>query len=582
MTTNRYRLSAQNAFPLAALVFLAALGIRLVGAGDGSIHIDEYYTILAARSYAVEGVPRIWDGVYPRALGFTAIVAASLSVFGDSLLAARLPSLLAGSLLVALAFLWLRREAGVTAGWLVALLLALSASAIDIAQFSRFYALHATLFFICAVAVYGLVTPGDKPRTPALLAAAAVALASAAGALHLQETTGIGLLAIAVWTLPALALRRDVRARVRGQLVPAWVLAGVVVLFALGLALFTGLADRLADVYARYRWTALWNEGHRDNSFFYLRQLAHALPVLFYLFPAAALVALARAPRVTSFCLVVSTVALLLHSFAGMKDMRYIHYLWPLLLAPWAIAGAALVGPLRQAAGLAWSHARAAWSASSVAAGTAGKQASSPLLRIATGGALALTVAAVLIGNREYRPLRTLPLAVAAELGVGEAAHASQARALAREQSLAALREVVDAGGYLATSSELHALWYLGRFDLVVHTSRLHDFAPGQEFARDPRTGGLVISEADSLARVMSCQPSGTLLVWGGDWGRADALKPEVADLAEATMREAALPAGLHVRAFQWRSDPAVKTPCAPPLKHERAAPLAQRPERGL
>ena len=72
----------------------------------------------------IDGVPRIGDGVYERAQLFTMIVPWFFQQFGESLVVARLPSAIAGSLLVIAVYVWTRSVPEV---WLLGLLLCLVA-----------------------------------------------------------------------------------------------------------------------------------------------------------------------------------------------------------------------------------------------------------------------------------------------------------------------------------------------------------------------------------------------------------------------------------------------------------------------
>lgn len=508
------------------VVLLLALAIRLVGGGSPPVLHDELYTILAARSYAADGTFQIWQGEYARAPGFTALTGWFMAAFGDSLLSARLPSIFAGALLVAAGFLWLHGIAGATAAWSFAALLALSGFALHVSQFARFYALHGLLFWLGAIAVYAFLS---RPLRLASCAILALGVAALAAAYHLQTATLIGLVGLALWILLEGVRRPDVR-RLFGR-ASLWVVAAG----ALGaLWLFSDLPGWLAAAYADFRWVALWNAALVDYRRFYVHQFAGNLPLLFYLFPFALLLALARAPRPTLFCLTVAGSALLLHSFAGMKAQRYVYYTYPFLFAIWGIAAASL-RPLFE-----------------------------PVLPSSRRAAAALVVSfcalIALLGNPDYQGLRRLPATIAAELsGQGPSAVALRSQRETQE----ALRKLIDPGELLITSNELQTIYFLGRYDLLLGASRLDEFAPGKEFGRDPRTGGPVISTPASLSKVLACYGQGSVLVWGNDWRISHAVSPEVSDLIEAETKEVKLPGSLKVRAFRWQHEPTGGPDCA-------------------
>lgn len=560
----------------ALTVLLAALGVRLLGASDAPMIPDEYYTILAARSYAAEGVPRIGGGEYVRAPAFTALVASSLTLFGDSLLAARLPSIVTSALVVMIAFLWLRREAGPAAGWLLALLLALSASAIGVAQFSRFYALHALLYLVCAFATYELLKPlaehaawrGREGWRRVLLAA--IGLACVLAAAYLQDITIIGLIALAVWAATIVIARPSLRSRAVRWLTPSALLVAAVGLIAA--AILVDLPARLAALYDSYRWAALWAVENQDRARFYVHGLARELPLLLYTFPIAVVIALARAPRPAFFCIAVCAVALLLHSFAGMKAMRYIQYIWPLLLAPWAIAGAELLHAVARAATAVVQRTASAWPGlARLRPAAAGSMAAA-----AGGIAVAAAVTVALAGNPDLQLVKTLPVVVAAAFDAGPVAREARERRREEQRAVAAIRELVEQPGPFITSSDLLALWHVGRFDYELRAGRLREFKPGREFDRDPRTGAIVISEPASLARVMACHPAGTLVIWPQDWRRPARVPPAAADYIEAHMQAVPLPGTYGARAFRWDDSTARNVFCPPPLARQGRAATAR------
>ena len=141
--------------PVVLLFFLSVV-IGAIGL-DHLPRNDELYTLLAARGWLIDGVPRIADGVYDRAQLYTILVAQFLRVFGESLAVARLPSLIAGSLLVVAVFVWTRSVAGNLAAWIAALFVCLSPLTIQMSQYARFYTLFGLLFWLGAVGIYALV-----------------------------------------------------------------------------------------------------------------------------------------------------------------------------------------------------------------------------------------------------------------------------------------------------------------------------------------------------------------------------------------------------------------------------------------
>jgi len=94
---------------LALLIFVAAW-LRFAGLGEVSLHGDEETMGLAVRGILEQGLPYIPSGMfYPRGLTQLYLMAASVTVFGESEWALRLPSVLCGIALVPIAFLLGRR-----------------------------------------------------------------------------------------------------------------------------------------------------------------------------------------------------------------------------------------------------------------------------------------------------------------------------------------------------------------------------------------------------------------------------------------------------------------------------------------
>src|SRR5687768_5411283 len=90
-----------------ALLGCLALAVRLPNL-DHAAELDELYHFFAAQSWLAEGQLRVAEGVYARTALFTIFLAQWLGIFGENLVVARLPSLIAGTALVVLVFLWTR------------------------------------------------------------------------------------------------------------------------------------------------------------------------------------------------------------------------------------------------------------------------------------------------------------------------------------------------------------------------------------------------------------------------------------------------------------------------------------------
>jgi 4-amino-4-deoxy-L-arabinose transferase-like glycosyltransferase len=514
-------------------LFLGALLLYCVNLDDGLTVHDELHHILAARSLLETGEPRIADGLYSRALLHTWLVAQSLRLFGDTLFAARLPSVVPMALLVMVLFVWLRASAGTAAAWTAAVLFAVSPYAVDYAQFVRFYALQMLAFLLAALALQkALQGSGGAPRR---LALALAGLALLALAVEFQETTLIGVGGLAVWAVLALGLPwlADPAVPQRRKRAVLALLAGV------GLAGLLGLwaTGQLETLWYRYRTTPLFNQPAADQFWYY-----HAWFLLYYpaLWPATgllALLALATAPRPALLALAVFATAFLVSSFAAAKAQRYLAYALPFLFALWGI-GLAALGPAVRS-GLT-KLARGLGPALGIA-GRAGQ-------RLGTG-LVALAFLVLVLANPAW--LRTVSLLTDVTIPPEEP-HVRWRLAVPVLAPLLAEAEVV------LTTSELETLYHLGRYDLLISGSRRSElpFHERHELGIDPRTGRPVLAEAATLARVMDCAASGIILSVAHQWSRTFQADAAVKGLVEARAEPVPLPPRSRVLAWTWTQPP--------------------------
>ena len=517
--------------PLAVL--LGAVLLYCVNLDDGLTVHDELHHILAGRGLLETGEPRIADGLYSRAFLHTWLVAQSLRLLGDTLFAARLPSVVPMALLVMVLFVWLRATAGSAAAWTTALLFAVSPYAVDYAQFVRFYALQMLAFLVAALALQrALLDPGGVLRRIALSLAA---LALLALAVELQETTLIGVGGLAVWAALAVGLPwladPGVPRRRRLALLAALALLGLVALLGLW------ATGQLEALWYRYRTTPLFNQPTAGQFWYY-----HAWFLLYYpaLWPATgllALLAVTAAPRPALLALAVFATAFLASSFAAAKAQRYLAYALPFLFVLWGIGLAAAWPALRSGlAGLARGL--------GPALGLAGAAAQ----RLGTG-LVALAVLFLVLANPAW--LRTVSLLSDVTIPPEEP-HVRWSLAVPTLAPLLAEAEVV------VTTSELETLYHLGRYDLLISASRRSElpFHERRELGIDPRTGRPVIAEAATMARVMDCAASGIVLSVAHQWSRTFQADTAMKALVEARAQPVPLPARSRVLAWTWAQPP--------------------------
>jgi 4-amino-4-deoxy-L-arabinose transferase-like glycosyltransferase len=503
-----------------ALLLLAlALLIRLLGAALAPLQFDELYHLLAARSWLADGSVSIGDGAYTRTRLYTVLVACGMKLFGDSPFGARMPAVLAGALLVPAVFLVVRRQGGVLAAWAAALLVCCASYAIGIAQFARFYALHALLFWIGAALLFDLVT-GERRGWLWRGALAGVALL---GALYLQITTAIGLLALFGWAIAALGVRHVDRLR-RFSL--GTLIGGAVLLLLLaGFAGFL-LWDQIRGFIHDFRGVSLWAAHRRGDIAFYHHWFGDQMALLWFLFPVAAALAFLRNRAFTLFCLSIVLVGFGLFSLAGMKSDRYVFYLFPFMMALWGLAIATLAPAVWAVANRIAEH------------------------RLIAGAVIGICLLAALAGNAMFVDTGKQLAREAVLLKRDPAALAATPDPPWPEQR-AALARALPRGTVLVTTDELRTLYYLGHYQLLLNRSRLDEVPGRREFAPDPRTGRPVIGTLAALRRLVECRADGAVLVAPEQWAEGPALGEDVRAYLATSMQPSALG---EMRLFRWRT----------------------------
>ena len=521
--------------PVALLFFLSVV-IGSIGL-DHLPRNDELYTLLAARGWLIDGVPRIADGMYDRAQLYTIIVAQFFGVFGESLIVARLPSLIAGGLLVVAVFLWTRSVAGSLAAWIAALFVCLSPLNIQMSQYARFYTLFGLLFWLGAVGIYALVEKRHRWWMSLLIAAgSAVCLALA---VHLQSLAMMGLIGLCVWL--GLALIVPWLWSQRHRPLRLWLTTGsaaIAVIIAGGLAIQSGLA---AELWAQYRYAPLHAAPRRSIIWFYQLGLIERYPTLWPIFPFTALLALAARPRPALFCCCVFAPAFALLSLAAMKHFNYIFFVLPFLFVIWGISLASVIDGL--------------WRWIMQVTDRALAQAAPdlrrrPLTWVLIAGSLLFLV----VSNGA--PARTLLKPFGISLQADET---SNNWAPVKE----ALAPWLEQAAVVLTPNDLYALYYLGGYDVAVNPNLLSEMPDDAEFSLDPRTGRPVIATAASLRLLIDCYSEGLYVADEKThpltWGRTEELNETI----RSEMMPIDLPDQWRIFAFRWEHPEGTEQPAA-------------------
>lgn len=136
-----------------ALIMLVGALLRFWRLGALGLIVDEGYQALAVQGILDHGLPELDSGLlYTRSFIFLYLQALSNAVFGLNEFAMRFPAALFGVATIPLAYWFGRSLIGVRAGWLLAVLFALSAWEIEYARYARFYTLFQGLYMIGLVA----------------------------------------------------------------------------------------------------------------------------------------------------------------------------------------------------------------------------------------------------------------------------------------------------------------------------------------------------------------------------------------------------------------------------------------------
>jgi hypothetical protein len=494
---------AGGAVALGAAVLVVLMARDLL---DHAPLYDELLHVLAARGLNATGAPEIADGVYTRASLFTALVAASIATFGDTLAVARLPSLCGAALLLALVGHFVTRRAGLVAGAVAAITLCLLPQTLQLAVFVRFYTWHALVVAAMAMLAFEAATPGGSHLRRTLCIVGALLLLPVGW--HLQPSTAIALACVIAGAGAVLVM--DHWRHVAPFLRRHWIACAVAVTLAGAALLYIAQA---AGLLAMFREVPVWAAWAADKKLYYVQRLAGELPLLWPLFPVAVLLALRSSPRLAVFCVVVFASGLLVHSIAASKHVRYVYYLMPFAAVVVGLAAASLFG--RQ---------------------------DRPLRLLGMVALVGVTLSLSAEGQRLARVLagrlpavEALPYLVEPDWTPVEAALSA------------------DAGGTdrIVTSNAMKALYHMGRSDYELNASIVPETLSRTEFGIDPRTGRPAISTAMSLARVVSGRGVTLVVLEAESLGRATHVPVEVVAWLDARCEARATGAAAGIRT--WR-----------------------------
>ena len=480
---------------------------------------DELLHVLAARGVVATGEPVILDGAYRRAELFTRLVALVYEWRGESLWAARLPALLSGMVLMLLTGAWVTRHAGFLAGATASVLLAATATTIELSAFARFYTLHALVIFVLYVSAFNACAPDNSRRVKVLWSLLALAAVPLAG--HLQKSTLIGVGASAAGVVSLIALDRWIALRAAFKRRPGTFLLATVGLAIVGVMLARRFGiDNLAEA------APLWAAGRSDDVGFYIGMLGREWPLFWALIPLGALAAITEFRRFGLFCTVVALAAIAVHSVAAAKAMRYVYYAMPFLCA---VVGCGVAVSVK------------------LLGGWIGKLRGVNHSGWATVAAI-LLIAAVVANSQEAR--------LAARFLTGKASWTDLAMFASEADWSAAvpvLRAHLGRDSTLVVSSAVKGVYYLGDYDYELNASTVLESESLQEFGLDRRTGRQVIGTRGSLAQVLDRSRQTLLVVDADKVGKASGVSVDVVELIASRCAVLEVPAESRVRAWTCR-----------------------------
>lgn len=515
-----------------AVVFSLALFLFSINL-DRPPHPDELHHALAAQHLLETGVPSIAEGEYRRGMLHTWLVAISYEIFGEELASARIPPVLIMALVASVLFVWVRREAGELAAVISAALFILSPFTVEIAQFSRFYALQILYFLFGSIcAFYSLAAEISVARRVVLSGLAAALLALA----YMQQvTTLFGIVGVAGWTTGVVVQKAlfDTSAN------NAWkkVLAVSVVAAALLVVILATQTEILDWVLRSYRRASLFNIHLRNEFWFYFVRFFLFYPTLWSLIGLLTVFAVVQSPRLAWFVIAIFGISFLLISFAGSKAMRYFSFALPFLAVIWGVGLAYCFVPLSR-----FLEATRVELVSSLSLPERlGKRVATALLVIA------LTL--IVIVNPFW--LRTATV-------IGDVALPYDKPVTDWAAAREALAPWVTGADIMITTEELGAIYYLGRSDVRFSPSKIRELAPDQrkEFGIDYRTGRPIITKPESLERLIECFSRGIVVGPIEHWGEPTLIYDAEQAVIMRYARPVEVPEESHLYAWGWEREP--------------------------
>jgi hypothetical protein len=458
------------------------------------------------------------------------MVAACMALFGQTLPVARIPALLAGSILIGVVFVWLRLNGERMAGWLAAILITMDPLLIQLSQIVRFYTLQHLAFLLGSIGVFVLLYHRRSTITKSITFCLTVATLLLACILQPVSVFGLGGLllfaAAAIYWMKIRHLRRKVQ---------QWIaLTGGAISCAV--IVYAYKAGLIAEFIAKMNYADLWAAASVDNPRFYYAMLYTNYAPLLSLFPLLLLFAVRKQPQLAMLCASVFGVGFISLSIAAWKAERYFSYLLPFFFVVVAIG---------LSSGLAYLY-RYLCSLLS----------QTRLALISPKGNLGVTVAMVvaifgfaMLGN--YAFLTTARL-LTRDHQVSFPLMGPKDGTLSWSQAAAKLKRIASDVEVVVASDDLKAIHYLGRVDYVLSPNSLRSLP---EFTPDRYTNARIVVSVDAIATIMKRHRSGLFIVQSMSLGQTATSLPRrlatrlVADQVELID----LPSEWGIIAYRWQ-----------------------------
>ena len=328
----------KNLWVAPALLFFIALLLFSINL-DRPPNGDELHHVLAAQHLLETGRPLIGEGEYRRGILHTWMVAISYELFGEGIASARIPAVLLVALVAPILFFWVRREAGSLAAWLTAGLFISSPFTVEIAQFSRFYAIQIFSFVLGVLFYYYTLTAAVSLSQRIFMGVLAIVLLYLA--VSAQVTSLFGLVGVALWTLGFALQRVYFNAETSSAIRKIFTISLIV--FSVVVPLMVIQTDVLQWASDGYRTTQLFNVERQNEFWFYHLRFLLFYPTLWTLVGIIAVFAVIHSNRLAWLAICVFGISFLLMSFAGTKATRYISFAPPFLAILWGIGLASIV-----------------------------------------------------------------------------------------------------------------------------------------------------------------------------------------------------------------------------------------------